>query len=347
MTGTTQPAPHDRETERAIAELQRKLHGLQDNRAAAIRTINRDPGSRELVARFDREIASVLAELRELRPLTPGEQAAELESQIATAEANLCELAERKSAAVVAKLQRDPEGAARGEQIDAEIAETEARLQTLRQRHGALRQGIVDNRASARRKAAEATPLRIAELHRERAQLAETLTTAAHTLAVSFRAITVNGATLSELLDDQASRNFLSVGAFHRRAANAFAQAFAIDPNAPLTSINSMFGLRSNTVGARVHWTLAQWEQPGLDDLAPFYATEAEAEAARERLERRDSSTVAVPLHGAYTLARFEHVFGDEASARRAAARAAEPTAVVAHDGGFVLIPRRFAGEAA
>lgn len=337
----------NRTTEKALAEAQRELHGLQQNRAQAIKTLYRDPGNEAIIARLDGEIAAVQARIRQLRGVTPGELLAELDTQIAGTEATLRQLNEQKSAAVVAKLQRDPEGADKLKKIEKQIDEAEARLRTTRQQRDKLSQRIAADRAADRQKDAEARPLRLAELHRERADLAEMAATAAAGFASAFNALRANGAALGELLDDQGARNFFSAPVFRGRAANALARLFAINPNAPLTAANSLFGIASSAIGAQAHWTLTEWEQPGLDNLVPFYKTEAEAEAARLRLELQASQTIAVPLHGAFVLVPFEHLFGDKASARRAAGTARTPMTILAHDGGYVLIPQRFTGEVA
>jgi hypothetical protein len=335
----------------AINTATARLHSLKQDRASIIKIMDRDPESRALLPGIDSEIAAIEARLRELRPPSPREQQAELEAKIAADEAQLRKLGEQRSAAVVSKIQRDPAGAASLKRIEAQIAETEARLRALREQHGKLQQRIAAERAENRRKDAEAKPQRIAELHQERVGLAETVTNAAHTLAAAFKAIQANGAELSQLLEDQSARNFFSAARFAQRANNAFARAFALDPNQPLNAGNNLFGLASHAIGPQVHWTLPEWEQPALDDLVPFYTEEAHAEAARARLELRGCATIIVPLPHAFMLARFEHVFGDETTARRAAARAAAggaaPMAVRPHDGGYVLIPERFFAEAA
>jgi hypothetical protein len=343
----TQAAALDPEAEKKAAELQRKLHSLRESRAGATRVQDRDPGAQEVIGRLDRDIAAVLVQLRELRPATPTEQLAELQAEIAAAEAALRQFGDRKVAAVEAKLKREPEAAERLQEIQEQIATADGRLSTLRQRHSQLQAKIDADRAADRKRAAEATPRRLAGLHREHMALAETLTTAAATFSTAFRAIAVNNAEMCELMADQQQvRNFLSVGAFHARARNAFALAFAIDPRQPLIASNSLFGLASGAVGEQSRWTLAEWEQPGLDDLVPFFVSEADAEAAHQRLEVRGCQTIVVPVHEAFTLVPFERVFGDEASARRAAARSATPMTVIAHDGGYVLLPAHFAEAA-
>jgi hypothetical protein len=216
----------------------------------------------------------------------------------------------------------------------------------LHQRRTALQQAIAAERSEDYRRTTEAKPARFAELHQERKALADAATQAAQTLAATLRGIDANGAALAALVDDQGARNFLSAPAFRRRANNSLARVFALNPNAPLTVGNSVLGLASDAVGEAAHWPLTLWEQQGLDDLVPFYLTEAEAEEGRHRLALRGSPAIIVPLHGAFTLVRFEHVFGDEASARRAALRSATPMSVLAHDGGFVLLPAHFAEAA-
>lgn len=337
----------DHDTEQAIAELQRSLYGLQEQRAAAQRVRDRDAAAREVVERLDGEIAVQLARLRELRPPTAGEQLAALEIEISAAEIELRQFSACRSATVEAKLKREPEGQERLQAIDEQIGTAEGRLSALRQRHAQLIEHIAAERAEDYRRAAGAKPGRLAELHRERVALAQTATSAAHALVTALRGIDENGASLAALLDDQGPRNFLSASAFRRRASNALARAFAIKPNEPLTAANSLLGLASDAVGAQVHWSLTEWEQQGLDDLVPFYLSEAEAEEARHRLEQRRCRTIVAPVHGAFALVPFEHVFGDESSARRAAIRSTTPMAAIAHGGGFVLLPARFFAEAA
>ena len=133
---------------------------------------------------------------------------------------------------------------------------------------------------------------------------------------------------------------------------SGIARLFAIDPNRALEPGNSLIGMVSREVGERSHWTPMQHEETGLDDLAPFFASqaEAEAEAARDRLAARMTKTVVLPLAGGcFTLAREEALFGDRATADQAAAAAARrgrSAAIVGHAAGFVLVPERVADGA-
>ena len=340
ISSKTQPMMPDREKERGISDLQRHLYGLRENLAGALRTAGRD-GNGAVIKNLEGEIADVEAQLRKLRPPTAGEQLAALAPMIADTEAELRQLGERKSAAIAADMRREPEAAAALERIEEQIGDATGRLDELRRRQVGLQQSIGADRAADHRRAAEAKPLRLAELHHERIALAQTVTDAAHTLVAALRGMDANGAAQVALLGEQSAR-FLSTPAFRWRSNNALARAFAINPNAPLTAANSLFGVASEAMGAQALWTLVEWEQQGLDDLVPFFATEAEAEAAQQRLERRGTRTIVVPLHGAFTLVPHEHVFGDEASARRVAMRSPVPMAVVAHERGFALLSARF-----
>lgn len=336
-----------RETEKQIAALQRQLQDLRLNKVSAIKVIDRDPGMQELVERLDGEIAEVQARLRELRGVTPGEVLAEVEANIAMVEGELRQLNPRKIAAIEAKLKKEPGAVPRLRQVQKEIAAVTERLEGLRQRRGELRQQIAAAQDATARHQAATTPRRAAELARERAGLAETATAAAHTLAAALRGLARNGDELGDLLDDQGARNFLGDAAFRGRVQSALARAFAINPSSPLTAANSLLGISSQAVGPQAHFTLAEHEEPALDDLVPVRLSQAEAEASRDRLEVRGDLRIVVPIAGVFALVRHEHVFGDELAASRAARRAPVPMAVVAFDGGYVLIPAAFSGEAA
>jgi len=342
------PLLPDHEREKVIADLQRELHGLQQNRASAVKVQHRDPSVRELVVRLDGEIATAEARLRELRPPTSGEQLVELAAKIAATEGELAQLKQQRTSALEAKIKLEPEAAERVAEIDERLGEAEGRLSTLRQRQGQLQGHVAEHRAADRRQTAAGRPLRLAELRQEHAALAAEITNAARVLAAAFKAMEDNNQAIAAQLDDQNGHRFFSAAAFRWRAMNSLARAFAIDPTKPLTIANSLFGLASDAIGPQAQWGLDRWEEEGLDDLAPYFTSEAEAEAGRDRLQRRNCPTIIVKLGGElWTLVRHEHVFGDEARARHAAARSTTPMAVVAHGDGFVLVPQRFSGEAA
>ena len=161
-----------------------------------------------------------------------------------------------------------------------------------------------------------------------------------------MRALPTLASELTEVLGDEGARRFLDHIARLHRLQSGLARTFALDPAKSLTADNSLFGLTSGEVGLRAQWTPSVHEETGLDNLAPYFVSEAEAEAARARLKARQTTTIVVPLPGAWVLVRAEDAFGDREAAVKAAAVSAShgrPMAVVAHEGGYVLVDGRFA----
>jgi len=341
-----QPSPPaERETDKTIAALQRRLHGLHENRAGAIKVSDRDPGMEQLVARLDAEIAEVEAKLRDLRGVAPEEQLAALEAELATADAALGRLRQQKTAAVAAKLRKEDGAVTRLRAVEQEITAASDRSQKLRGRHAKLRQAHDQAREDAAQHEASTTPRRVAELAENRTALAETATAAAHSLADALRHLAANGEELAELIGCQGVNGFLSDAAFRRRFQDALARPFAIDATRPLTATNSLLGIPSHAVGHRSHLTISEVELQGLDDLCAVRLTESSAEAARQRLEARGDRRIVVPIAGVFVLIPFEHIFGDQVAAERAARRAQMPMAVVPFEDGWIVVARQYTGE--
>src|SRR5579863_1895996 len=285
------------------------------------------------------------------RSSKPAERLVEIETSIRAAEAERADHLARRPAEIVAKMTGDENAATRVKAIDQALAALDVRLRDLREAAGEIHRRSAADEAAARQREAEARPKRIAELRRERLALMQTVTEAMANAAAAMKATQANADALAAELDDPTAGRFLEAQAFRQRVKSAFARVFAIDPSKPLSEGNSLLGIRSGEVGERSHWTAAQHEETGLDDLAPFFLDAEEAEAAKGRLAARGSRVIAVPLAGGvWTLVAAHQVFGERAaadSAARADAARRRPSAVIPHAGGFVLLQQRFTGEAA
>jgi hypothetical protein len=283
-----------------------------------------------------------------LRGPTPAAQLVEIEAAIRPAETELAQHRSRRPAEVLAKMAGDPDAAARVDAIDAAIATLEARVRDLRDAEGEVRRRIATEQAAARRREAEARPKTIARLRRERMRRIQQFTDSMESAAAAMQAVAGNSAELAEALDSEPARRFLSFHAFCVRARSATARAFAIDPTRSLSPDNSLLGIASYEHGERSHWTAAQHEEPGLDDLAPFFDDRSEAEAARDRLVARKAPVIVVPLAGdVWTLVTPENAYADQEAAEKAARAALArglSMAILGHESGFVLVPDRFAG---
>ena len=284
------------------------------------------------------------------RHSTPAARLAEIETAIGAAKAERDQHIARRPAEVVAKLTGDPGAAARVSAIDEAVGGLNARLHDLGDAAGELRRRIADDAAKARQREAEARPKRIATHRRDYLAAVAQMHAHAAAMAAELQAISTHADALAFEIGDEATRRFLSFAPRLHRMQSGIARLFAIDPNRALEPNNSLIGMVSREVGERSHMTPMQHEETGLDDLAPFFASQAEAEAARDRLAARMTKTVVLPLAGGcFTLAREEALFGDRTTADQAAAAAARrgrPAAIVGHEGGFVLVPERVADGA-
>lgn len=287
-----------------------------------------------------------------LRGATPAARLAEIEAASATAAAERAQHLERRPAEVVAKLTGgDPDAATRVELIDQAVAALDARLHDLRDAAQELRRRIAADEAAARKRAIEARPKRIAELRRQYMAEVEQISAHAEGMAAALLALSKRADALAAEVGDENAARFLAFGPRLHRMQSGLARLFVIDPKKSLVPGNSLIGMVSHEVGARSHWTTLEQERTGLDDLAPFFDSQAEAAAARDRLAARGSKVIVLPLPGGcFTLVSAESVFGDRTAADKAARTAAtrgKPVAIVGYEGGFVLIPERFVGEAA
>jgi hypothetical protein len=284
-----------------------------------------------------------------LRGPTPAAQLVEIEAAIRPAETELAQHRSRRPAEVLAKMGGDPDAAARVDAIDEAIVALEARVRDLRDAEGEVRRRIAAEEAATRRRVAEARPRAIARLRRERIRRIQQFSDAMETAAAALRAIDGNGQELAAELDTEPARRFLNFLAFSARARSSAARAFAIDPDASLRPENSLLGLACYEHGDRAYLSVQKHEEPGLDDLVAFFDDQAEAEAARDRLAKRAAPVIVVPLAGGgvWTLVPIDRAFADRDTAEKAA-RATQARsgsmAIVAYEGGFVLVPERFAG---
>lgn len=281
---------------------------------------------------------------------TPAAQLAEIEAEITARQTERDQLAESRPRVVLANMQGDADAAAHVRHIDGEIAALDARLRDLRDAAGQARRVIASEADAARRREAAERPKTAARLVRERRQASEGIQQDAKALAEKITAMKKNAEELAAVLDSEGARRSFGFGVFTHRVRSALAQLFWIDLTKPLTPENNLLQLKTDWVGARAWMTLAQFEDELCDDLAPYFDNRADAEAAQARLAIRSTRTLLVPIAGGcFTLVSVELAFGDRASAEAAAAgqaRTGKRYAVLAHEGGFVLVPERFAGIA-
>jgi hypothetical protein len=274
----------------------------------------------------------------------------ELEAKIGAAVAEREQHVSRRPGEIVAKLTGDPAAASRVEAIDQAVAGIDARLRDLREAADELRRRIATDEAAARQREAEARPKRIAAARGEYLASVAQMTAHARGMAAELKAMSVHADALAAEIGDEPTLRFLSFVARMHRVQSGLAHFFAINPDRALEPPNSLLGMMSGEKGSKSRWSPMQHEVTGLDDLAPFFDSEADAEAARDRLASRQTKVVVLPLPGGcFTLAREEAVFGDRAAADRAAAAAARrgrPAAIVGHKGGFVLVPEGVADGA-
>ncbi|MGH7110753.1 MAG: hypothetical protein ACREFK_10020 [Stellaceae bacterium] len=281
---------------------------------------------------------------------TPAAQLAEIEAEIAARQAERDQLAESRPRFVLVQMQGDGEAGERVQFLNRQVAALDARLRDLREAAGQAQRVIATEAEATRRREAAERPKRIAQLVKQRMHDSEEIYRRAKGLAEKIMAMKENAQELAVLLDSEHAARSFGFGGFTGRVRSALAHLFWIDPTKPLTPENNLLQLRTDWVGARAWMTLAQFEQELCDDLAAYFDDRAEAEAAQARLAGRHAPTLIVPIAGGcFTLVRVEHAFGDRAGAE-AAAPAAEAGGkrhvVIAHDGGFVLVPERFAGLA-
>lgn len=285
-----------------------------------------------------------------LRSKKSPDQLAEIEAKIAAVEAELRQHNVRLPGEIIAKLQGDPNAAARVEATKAAIADLERQSQDLRAAAGALRAKIIAAEAAEHRSAVEARPKNVAELRREYMHAVNSAYDHARGLAVSLRAISRAAEGLSAEMDSAPVRRFLALDGRMKRFQSGVARLFAINPERALTVSNSLLGIPSYEVGARSHLTVIDHEEQGLDDLVPIFENQAAAEAARDRLAARGQKLVDIGLPGGvFILTPIEDCFATHDEAQRQAAASATrgtPKAIIAHEGAWVLVDARFAVNA-
>lgn len=272
----------------------------------------------------------------------------EIEASIATLDKERAQHLERRPAEAVAKLTGDPAAGERLHALDAAVDAIDTRLRDLREAAAELRRRIAADEEAERRAQIEAKPKRIVELRHEYLKRVESVTDHAAAIAAELGALDIAAKALRDELDDVHAIRVLAPRARLSRLQSGLARTFVIDPSRSLTVENSLLGIACQEIGERSHMTPIDHETIALDDLAPFYETMAEAEAARDRAWSKTGPQPAiVPLPGLYALVRPERVFGDQAAAEREArvtrnASGAE-LVVLACDAAFVLIDGRFA----
>ena len=275
---------------------------------------------------------------------TPIDQLAQAEAGIETSQKQLDNLRRERPELVRQKMLGNEPAVARLRALDGAIEAEERRLRDWRDAFQATRSEMMARDADIRQREIEARPKRIAELVSERAKLTAETIAAMATVAAAASAFSKNSAELTGLLDIGGVNGFFSDAAFRSRLQAATARFFLIDPNGPLTARNSLLGIATNLVGPAARRTLADHEQAGLDDLAPFFLSFEEAAAARDRLKMRGTETMIVGLAGeVWTLVRSDQVFGRRQEAEAAQQRN-ERLTIVPANGGFVLLDRRFVG---
>ncbi len=282
------------------------------------------------------------------RNTKPAARLAEIEAAIGAAEAERAQHNARRPIEIVGKLTGDADAAARVEAIDQALVSLDARLRDLRDGAGELRRRMAVDEEAARQREAEARPKRIAELRRAYMADVQAVTSHAEGMAAALKATSQHADALKAELGDEIalSPRFLDFGPRMRRLQSGIARLFQIDPARSLDATNSLIGIASGERGDRFFWLPTDHEQTGLDDIVPFFDSQTEAEASRDRLAARNTKVIVLPLPGGcYMLVREDQVFGDRAAAEQAARAAAtrgKELAIIAHDGGFVAVGARF-----
>jgi hypothetical protein len=218
----------------------------------------------------------------------------------------------------------------------------------LRHAEGACAAAVAVEEAERRQAEADERPGRIARARDDVLTAADKLVGAAEALRRALDASIAAKVALADLVDDAQLRRANQVA--HQQAISAIAPIFDVPtPNGSGSGgVYNLLGLRSIWVGPRAHLSLRQLDEELLDDTAAIFATEAAAEAARQRLAARNTPTIIVPLGGSgcWGLVRHDDLFAERAEAERAvaaAARGGRKLAVVAHPPGFVVRPAHLA----
>lgn len=280
---------------------------------------------------------------------TPQARLAEIETRIAAHQAERDQLAESRPRFVLASMDGDSDAGARVQHIDREVAALDGLLRDLREAKGQVQRVIATEAEAARRREAAERPKTVARLVRERRQASAEIQQHAKVLAEKIMALKDNAVELAAVLDSEHARRSFGFGAFTHRVRSALAHLFWIDLTRPLIPENNLLQLKTDWTGARAWMTLPQFEDELCDDLARYFDEKAEAEAAQARLAARNTRVLIHPLPGGcFTLVPVENAFGERAGAEAAVAahaQAGRRTVIRAHEGGFVLVPERFAGS--
>ena len=278
---------------------------------------------------------------------TPAAQLDEIRKRLAAATAEVSRLDEEIGRRAMPIMRGDAEA----ERAETELKKQKAQLETdiarLRAGEATLARAIADEAEAKRRAAAAALPRDIAADRAALLALDEEIDRLAEQLSARISQRIEAGFVLAERVGSEALRRANLMA--HSRVRSQIAHLFMINRGQPNTEANNLLQLRSGEVGARFWMTLRQADEELVDDEAPFFATEAEAGAAKARLAARGSAVVVQEIGKAWTLTRHDAMFATRREAEGAvamAARAGRKLAILAHGPGFIVRPERFADDA-
>lgn len=288
---------------------------------------------------------------------TPQAQAVELANKIAAAESELTRLAAERKRFIVPKLSGDPDATAMVERIDRDNEALQRSLADLRQAKGQVDAAVAAALATQRREEDVARPGKMAASRGHIFDHAQTIDRAGAALAEAIKAALAEIADLAAVSDSTELARWSATAA--RQIRNGLTARFVIkktDSRDPANNLsgsrdpaNNLLGLVSSWSGDKAHWTVSQFFAEILDDTVPYFASEAEAEACRERLATRGTQTALLPLDGG----TFMVIPSDRIYATRAEAEAAlasnswyrtQKVVVVAWRDGFLIVPAGIAG---
>jgi hypothetical protein len=283
-----------------------------------------------------------------LRGKTAAEQLAEIREQIAAAEAEIQRCDGEIKRRAMAVMTGDPDAVKICADLTRDKQQAEAELATLRNAEVDRARAVRAEEEAARRAAAAGLPEKVAATNSAILEEDDRIDALAEELAAAIKRRLALGREQAEQVGSQTLARVNQV--VPHRIRSAVANKFRLDLNKP-NSVpgNNLLDLRSDEVGPRAWMTLRQLDQDNLDDEAPFYLTQAEAEAARERQAKRGMAAAVVPIGRCFTVERQDHMFTDRATAEatvKAAKRVGRDLVVVGHGPGWLVRARRFADAA-
>ena len=262
--------------------------------------------------------------------------------QLEEVEAELKSFGDERQLHVVAALAGEAEARAAVARIDEDAAAAETRAGDLRQAAtalvAALREAAEAESAGAatakRRQAAGAREAMAGRATRIEALAAELGTELRAAREGMLSLAETSGAAQVKRLADGLPETYL----------NLLARHFLIHPEGQSRATNSLLRLAPEWAGEMSRKTLAQTVEERLDDTVALFADEGAALACRERLGKRQSPAVVLPLvDGLWLVLPVNQAFATRGAAETALAsvsifRQDHPHAVIEHGGAFVVL---------